>query len=257
MVAGGWGACSGSLGGAKSDAGRDGTVRDATVAVDRFSGADRRDGSVDRHDGSTDRLDGGARCSPLDLATECPGGDLAECQPTWAEVLAHPQCSGSPANLGPVSREGRVDCGGYHIRGVTHVDWGSSYYYDITSGALVAIYLLGSGPGSGTCFGPSQGIVVDCTNAPSTPPVCTLYGGALSSSDAGLLGDGGGSNCLPVTGDVASFAWNAPCARDGGTDGGTACYASCGVSGGAWKYVGCVSGSPVATMCYASCSECP
>src|SRR5579862_5881267 len=149
VVAGGWGACSGSLGGAKSDAGRDGTARDGTASTDRavdgFAG-------VDRYDGSADLQDGGGVCSPLDLATQCSGGDDTECQPTWTEAVAHPQCMGGPGSFIRVS-ESRSDCDGYHIRQIDHFDGGATYYYDIASGALVAIYLYGSGPNRGTCSG--------------------------------------------------------------------------------------------------------
>jgi hypothetical protein len=194
--------------------------------------------------------DAGAVCSPLDLATQCPGANNDECQPTWAAVLSHPLCEGNPLESGPLTNEVHVDCDTYHVRQIEHAGWGELYYYDLTSGALVAIY---TNAGKGACYGPPGGIQTSC----SVPtPVCTLSGGVLSAvGDAGSLADAGAGTCLPA-GPSAIFPSvfpNAPCAREGGA----ACYASCTLGNNEYKYVGCVSGSSDFNRCYASCSECP
>lgn len=262
------GACSGSLAGAKSDAGRDGTGRDRAASVDHPSpdgmlGAS--DGLLDASSGA-DGKDGGGGCPPLDLATQCPEGAGAECQPTWTDAVANPQCGASPASLAGLSSfaalELRIDCGAYHVRKVGYLEHSETYYYEIASGLLVAI-ARGNANGPGSCWGLSEAIATDCSNGTWTP-VCTLYGGALSNSEAGLVGDGGGSNCL-ASDSSPPLSWNAPCAQaagtdagaDRGTDAGTACYASCQLGAGTYRYVGCVSGSSVGNWCYASCSECP
>lgn len=249
VAAGGLGGCSGSLSGAKSDAGRDG-------AAPSDAGARRDEGGANTQDAAADRADG-AVCAPLDLPTQCPGGATSECQPTWADALAHPQCMGDPFDHFPFTEETRLDCGAYHVRKVGHTDWGTDYYYDISSGKLVA--LVRSGGQIDGCNGPPQGVTVDCAGAAVTP-VCTLYGGGLSDSDAGLIGDGGVENCLALGDGAISptpFDWNAPCDRDGGADAGAACYAACDVLNETYKYVGCVSGSAAGTLCRASCSQCP
>ncbi|HLK90939.1 MAG TPA: hypothetical protein VKZ18_13660 [Polyangia bacterium] len=251
MAAGGLAACSGSSGPPRPDA-----ARDAAATVDAPP-SDRRvdaSGGADRHDAApgADRPDAAAVCSPLDLPTQCPEVDAGECQPTWTEALANPQCAGTPAILTPLSRENRLDCGGYHIRQITHNVSAETYYYDVATGALVAIRYSGQQTNSGKCFGPSQGVAANCPNA--TPvAVCTLYGGDLSDdSDAGLPVDGGDGNCLSTTGYYA-LSFNAPCPRDGGT----ACYAGCTLDSDSYNYVGCVADSAVTTRCYASCAACP
>ena len=266
MVAGGAGACSGSLNHTEADAGRDGAARDSQApvdhAVDRAVDRVLVDRSLDAtgdatggaggRDAGADRPDGSAVCAPL--ATQCSGGDLSECQPTWTEALAHPQCVGTRASAPPLSVETRIDCGAYHIRYIGHIDSGETYYYDIVTGRLVA--LIGS---NGACYGPPQGITVSCPENSTATPVCTLYGGALSLGDGGVPGDGGESTCLPAAFETTAVRlnWNAPCKRDGGTDAGPVCYASCDIYMGSYKYVGCVAGSSIGSTCYASCSECP
>jgi hypothetical protein len=256
VVTGGAAACSSSVKQPKSDGGRDAVGRDGAV----HDGA-VRDGAV--HDGAAydagtrdarDAGGGDAGCAPLDVTTNCPGGPTAECQPTWPEALAHPLCMGTPVNLFPFTNEIRFDCGAYHVRDIGHADWGETYYYDIASGALVAIHYSA---GLGRCFGGYQDARASCSSSYSAaPPVCTLYGGTFSNSDAGLTGDAG----AVCAGSTSSFPnnvrLNAACPGDGGTDSGPPCYASCDVGLGEYKYVGCVSRDAGATTCHASCSEC-
>jgi hypothetical protein len=205
----GVGGCSGSLGSAKSD------------------------GSADRHDGSADRRDD-AVCSPLDVATQCSGA-LTECQPTWTEVLVHPECT-VPYGV----QESRGDCGPYHIRQISFPDGGGSTdYYDIASGELVAVY------GRTGCYGPPGGLP-DLADCPALSNVCGDGGVGRACI---CTNEGGGPGCLPV--DPSIFAWNSPCPGDGGAR----CFASCEVNGE--QYYGCVMGGSVATECLESCEICP
>ena len=222
------GACSGTVGAAKSDAGRDGN---------------RSDGDSPADYPAADRVVDAAVCTPFALATDCLASPEGECQPTWADALAHPTCLWAG---GPFGSEVRGDCGPYHVRKVNLNERGVTYAYDIASGALVAIN--GCPLGNASSCGCSVPLTVDCSNTIFTP-ACTYDGGGV--------GDGDGGNCYAGF-ESNGFDWNTPCARDGGTDAGAACYASCEVSFyGAFKYVGCVSGSSLGTMCYASCSDCP
>jgi hypothetical protein len=243
VVMGGLEACSGTPVVPRSDAGRDGTgaVDHSSQGIDA-SGADTNDGSADQRDASVS-------CSPLDVATRCPGGRSSACQPTWTEALANPYCVTPAFAASFAGGERRIDCGGYHIREIDLLERSETYYYDIASGMLVeAVYGDGTSPSG--CYGPPQGIAVDCSNA-TWSLVCTLYGGDLSVSDAGLSGDGGGSNCAE---DINA---NASCSRDGGgMDAAAPCFAACTV-GHEFKYVGCVSNRSVVTKCYGSCAECP
>lgn len=257
------GGCSGSLGRPKSDAGQDGPVRDGSGLVDRPSS----DGIVDSS--GADHRDGGATgsCLPLDVATDCPGGADQQCQPTWAEVLAHPYCEAPGSPIGPLMTDTHVDCGSYQVRRINFTDFGETYVYDSASGALVGIYKFLSN--STACWGRdwADGTFLSACAAQATP-ACTVtgltvdggfYGSELKLYDGGVLGDGS-TNCISVA-STSPTSWpgslNAPCAGDGGADAGTFCYASCEVSG--FKYVGCLStGSDGSsqTLCHANCSEC-
>jgi hypothetical protein len=88
-----------------------------------------------------------------------------ECQSTWAAVLANPNCSGTPP--GPISEEHHSTCGPYEIRSIHHSDFGAVYYYDATTGALVAIYR--SAVVGLTCSaGPPSGVRADCAPGAET-----------------------------------------------------------------------------------------
>jgi hypothetical protein len=231
----GVGACSGSAGGPKADAGSDGTGRDAST-------------------------DGSTACIPFDLATDCPavpwngnpGNQAGWCQPTWADALANPICAWVDV---PFISEERADCGQYHVREIMGNGIGADYTYDISTGALAAI--SGCPVGSVTscgCSAPSNMILPypgggDCPAFALWAPACVHNGGDAGPGDAG--------GCTPGA-SSAGFSWNAPCTNDAGTDAAPACYASCEVAyEGRFKYVGCVSDSTVGTMCYGSCAECP
>jgi hypothetical protein len=104
---------------------------------------------------------------------DCPASNT-QCRPTWADVLAHPICPTTGPSV-DTSREERFDCDGYHVSIIGHVDTSETYYYDATSGALVAIY-HSSFPKEVCVAGPPAGIQLDC---PATTPtrICNADGG--------------------------------------------------------------------------------
>jgi hypothetical protein len=231
---GSFGACSGSKGTPQSDAGRDavGSVDRPSIdrVVDAPGSADRHDGSADRHDSGADRPEAGVGCAPLDPSVY----PASQCAATWADVVAYPGC----LEQGYVQQL-QADCGLYHTVTQFGADSNLSCSYDAQSGQLVAVSLYSlQGP---QCWGPPGGLGTSCPNAIST---------TLCAADAGASGDGGQGICLS-TELPPFFSWNAPC-----PDTGTPCYANCQVFVDT-KYVGCVTGSGVATRCYASCAECP
>jgi hypothetical protein len=79
-----------------------------------------------------------------------------------------------------------VDCGAYHAVTVTSVDTSRTYYYDLTSGALVAIIVASAPQSSVTCLGgPAAGFTPPtCSGSGSqTLPQC-LDGGAVDAPGA-------------------------------------------------------------------------
>jgi hypothetical protein len=112
-------------------------------------------------------------CPHVVSASGCPSGYAPECRPTWATVLANPVCTRSAGFY--TSRELRADCDGYHISVVGHLDTSTTYYYDATSGDLVAIY--SSANARQSCIaGPSPGVKVDCPNV-TLMSICPSNGG--------------------------------------------------------------------------------
>ena len=85
---------------------------------------------------------------------------------TWTEAQTNTAFCANTAPPSPLS----VDCGSYHAVTVTSVDTSRTYYYDLASGALVAIILASAPQSSVTCLGgPAAGF---------TPPVCSGSGSA-------------------------------------------------------------------------------
>jgi hypothetical protein len=101
------------------------------------------------------------------------------CALTWDEARDDTRfCpSGSPL---PAHR---ADCGSYHAITVNAVDTNTTYYYDVTSGRLVAIVQAGFG-GTSCVAGPEDGF---------TRPIC---GGALSEELPQCLD--GGADAAPT-----------------------------------------------------------
>jgi hypothetical protein len=178
VTVGATGGCSGSLQTSHADAGRD-----ATASLDRPVTP-----ALDAH-GRSDASDGGVCLNPLDLATTCPGGAQAECQPTWTEVLAHPDCPDVGQTLASfLPSEFRGTCGPYDVRRIQRVDEFSTYYYNISDGTLAAIFLTGVDGKTNCIDGPPGGIPATCLG-PAWVPICSTDGGVLVDA-AGS--DGGG-----------------------------------------------------------------
>jgi hypothetical protein len=69
----------------------------------------------------------------------------------------------------------RFDCNGYHVSQVQHVDSVETYFYDATTGALVASYV--SGILVRCVAGPPSGVDAKCPNATAIQ-VCPIDAGA-------------------------------------------------------------------------------
>lgn len=70
------------------------------------------------------------------------------------------------------------ECVGYHVLGANSVDVGTGFYYDSTSGALIAI--VNNNNAAISCFaGPSGGFTPPsgCSNVTSPPPQCIVDAG--------------------------------------------------------------------------------
>lgn len=127
------------------------------------AGKEAASGGGDAGRDIADSGDGGNVCPHVVGAADCAASDKG-CRPTWTDVLANPICV--PGSI-DYSREAHFDCGGYHVSVVEHVDTSETYYYDATTGQLVAIYstvLLQQ-----RCVaGPPSGLTVNCPNATRT-----------------------------------------------------------------------------------------
>jgi hypothetical protein len=88
------------------------------------------------------------------------------CVLNWTSAQADTSFCANTAPPSPLF----VDCGPYHAVTVTLVDASRTYYYDLGSGALVAIVIASAPDSSVTCLGgPSAGF---------TPPICSGNGSA-------------------------------------------------------------------------------
>jgi hypothetical protein len=85
-------------------------------------------------------------------------------------------------------------------------------------------------------------------------------GGAAGAPTSSSGGAGGAESCA-VNNNTLGFGYNTdqPCPMGDAAacvySSDHCCYAHCILNNA--QYVGCVSGSPVASRCYASCSDCP
>jgi hypothetical protein len=71
--------------------------------------------------------------------------------------------------------ESRFDCNGYHVSQIAQDDTSSTYYYDLTSGQLVAVYAT-SILARRCVVGPPSGVNADCSNVTAVQ-VCRHDGG--------------------------------------------------------------------------------
>ena len=189
IAVGAIGGCSSPVQMPRSDAGRDTATsidRPTKPTVDAGGKSDAHDGGIDRPtkptvdaSGELDADDGGAVCPPLDVANQC-ANNYDGCQPTWTNVMANPFCTFVGGTLWQT--EARQDCSSYHIRQVLWTaDESSIYYYDIGTGMLVAIYVVGDDGKQRCVGGPPGGISISGPCSPQTQP-CLLDGGMRTDS---------------------------------------------------------------------------
>jgi|SRR5579871_214279 len=185
---------SGGLGGSgttalvPNDAGRDAVSR--TDAMDREAGNDAKPAS------SADA----SRVCPRPIETmDCSSDAAPSCRRTWAEAAAMPlECISFAAPGGIGMTESRGTCGAYNFFTVLFVDGETTYYYDMTSGQLTAIY-SSVGP-RGCSAGPLAGIDTSCSSGFSTIDFCIPDAGSGNGPDGAV--DGGscvapGAPCSP------------------------------------------------------------
>lgn len=92
------------------------------------------------------------------------------CDLTWSAVLA----DSSLCTTNTIESRYLVSaCGGYHVLSYLFIDGGSNFYYDGTTGALVAILGLGINASHPCIAGPTAGFALPsgCTTETS-PPRC-------------------------------------------------------------------------------------
>jgi hypothetical protein len=172
---------SGGLGGSGTrplvpdDAGRDAVSRiDATG-----SGRDAK---------PTSSADAARVCPrPIDKI-DCSSDAAQSCRRTWAEALARPlECISFAAPDGIGMTESRGTCGAYNFFTFLFVNGETTYYYDMTSGQLTAVY---SSVGPRGCYaGPPDGIDTSCSSGFTTIDSCIPDAGSGNGPDAAA--DGG------------------------------------------------------------------
>ncbi len=143
--------------GSDGSAGSFGSGADASARDDAESATDASPDSA-----RVDAGDGGDVCPHVIGPADCPSSNT-ECRATWSDVLANPICP-KPGLSVNFSREERYDCSGYHVSLIAHVDTSQTYYYDATSGDLVAIYSSALILGPVCVAGPPSGITANCPN---------------------------------------------------------------------------------------------
>jgi|HubBroStandDraft_2_1064218.scaffolds.fasta_scaffold24338_4 hypothetical protein len=117
--------------------------------------------------------DGGVLACAMSVEQACardsgPGG----CDLTWSAVLAdNSLCSANTIR----SRNLVSVCGGYDVLGIFAIDGGTDFYYDGTTGALVAILGVGINSEPPCVGGPTAGFAppAGCTTPETSPPQCT------------------------------------------------------------------------------------
>ena len=84
------------------------------------------------------------------LVGYCAKWDASSCRTTWQGVRADPPCAAANG-----LRILFASCGSLNLMAINGVDTGTSYFFDATSGALVAVVELGDPAGFGCIAGPS------------------------------------------------------------------------------------------------------
>jgi hypothetical protein len=117
--------------------------------------------------------DGGVLSCAMTIAQACArdaGG--GGCDLTWSAVLEDSSLCASSATL---PHYAVWTCGGYDVLSIRYIDGGSDFYYDGTTGALVAILGVGINGGNPCAGGPAVGFTPpsDCNTIWTSPPQCT------------------------------------------------------------------------------------
>jgi hypothetical protein len=97
------------------------------------------------------------------LAVGCMNQNLGHCPSTWDAAIVF--CVAYAADYAFA----QTDCGAYRRWHVENVDVGCSYYYDKTSGDLVAVFCTGA-TGNTTCLGGPSGLTEPSCPAPEYNP---------------------------------------------------------------------------------------
>jgi hypothetical protein len=105
---------------------------------------------------------------------DCPAGDFFCLPRTWSAVVSDTVVCSRPT-LGV--QFSVADCGDYHVAWWISDTGDTYYYYDSSSGMLIAV--LYASLGATTCFGPSDGFVAPtCTFQDfHKPDWCSVDGG--------------------------------------------------------------------------------
>jgi hypothetical protein len=130
-----------------------------------------------RTDSGAGTNDSGVLSCNKSVAQYCSSSGPDTCDHTWS--AAQTDLALCPAGSGGYDHTHEYDCGGYHALRLVGIDSGSRFYYDGTSGALIAIVDDGLG-GTNCGGGPSTGFVPPtCAAAASMmlPPQCAADGG--------------------------------------------------------------------------------
>ena len=135
-----------------------------------------RDGGGGAGGQGSPMTDGGVLACPMSVAQACAPDAGLGCRLTWSAVLADSSlCAVGTA----LPRNLVFACGGYQVLSISYLDGGiddveNDFYYDGTTGALVAI--VGDGFNLEPCVaGPTAGFARPwgCTTTATPPPQCT------------------------------------------------------------------------------------
>jgi hypothetical protein len=130
-----------------------------------------------KNDSGASTNDSGVLSCNMSVAQYCSSSGPDTCDHTWS--AAQTDLALCTAGAGGYHHTYEYDCGGYYALRQVDIDSGSTFYYDGTSGALIAI--VDDGLGETNCGGgPSTGFVPPtCSAAASTtlPPQCAADGG--------------------------------------------------------------------------------
>ena len=130
------------------------------------------DGSSDAGAQGNPDADGGVLACAMSVERACArDGGPGACDLTWSAVLADSSLCATGTTQ---SRNLVSTCGGYHVLSYFFLDGGSDFYYDGTTGALVAILGVGINASPPCIGGPMAGFAPPSgCNTGFEPPQCT------------------------------------------------------------------------------------